>query len=54
MEVDGQDVVGDVHAVHDAMGTFTDKLRSGEWTGATGQRITTVVNIGIGGSIWVR
>ena len=32
------------------MGDFTDRLRSGEWTGATGERITTVVNIGIGGS----
>ncbi|CAM5732470.1 glucose-6-phosphate isomerase [Mycolicibacterium aubagnense] len=48
--VDGQDVVADVHSVLDAMGTFTDRLRSGEWTGATGQHITTVVNIGIGGS----
>jgi glucose-6-phosphate isomerase len=48
--VDGQDVVADVHAVLDAMGDFTDRLRSGEWTGATGKRITTVVNIGIGGS----
>ncbi|MGY4711100.1 glucose-6-phosphate isomerase [Mycolicibacterium sp. CBM1] len=50
LEVDGQDVVADVHEVLDAMGSFTDKLRSGEWTGATGERITTVVNIGIGGS----
>jgi glucose-6-phosphate isomerase len=48
--VDGQDVVADVHSVLDSMGAFTDKLRSGEWTGATGERITTVVNIGIGGS----
>ena len=32
------------------MGDFTDRLRSGEWTGATGERIKTVVNIGIGGS----
>jgi glucose-6-phosphate isomerase len=48
--VDGQDVVADVHEVLDAMGDFTDRLRNGEWTGATGQRITTVVNIGIGGS----
>jgi len=48
--VDGQDVVGDVHAVLDAMGEFTDRLRSGAWTGATGKRIQTVVNIGIGGS----
>ncbi|MCI4674685.1 glucose-6-phosphate isomerase [Candidatus Mycolicibacterium alkanivorans] len=48
--VDGQDVVADVHGVLDAMGAFTDRLRSGEWTGATGERIKTVVNIGIGGS----
>ncbi|KQY02891.1 glucose-6-phosphate isomerase [Mycobacterium sp. Root135] len=50
LTVDGQDVVADVHEVLDSMGAFTDKLRSGEWTGATGERITTVVNIGIGGS----
>jgi len=36
--------------VLDKMGDFTDRLRSGEWTGATGERIRTVVNIGIGGS----
>jgi glucose-6-phosphate isomerase len=48
--VDGQNVVKDVHSVLDAMGDFTDRLRSGEWTGATGKRISTVVNIGIGGS----
>jgi glucose-6-phosphate isomerase len=50
LTVDGQNVVADVHEVLDAMGDFTDRLRSGEWTGATGERITTVVNIGIGGS----
>lgn len=50
LTVDGQDVVTDVHDVLDAMGDFTDRLRSGQWTGATGERITTVVNIGIGGS----
>jgi len=48
--VDGQNVVEDVHAVLDKMGDFTDRLRSGEWTGSTGERIKTVVNIGIGGS----
>ena len=48
--VDGQDVVADVHAVLDRMGAFTDRVRSGDWTGATGERIRTVVNIGIGGS----
>ncbi|WP_046320261.1 glucose-6-phosphate isomerase [Mycobacterium sp. UM_Kg1] len=50
LSVDGQDVVADVHAVLDAMADFTDRLRSGAWTGATGERIRTVVNIGIGGS----
>ncbi len=50
LEVDGQNVVADVHEVLDRMGDFTDRLRSGEWTGATGERIKTVVNIGIGGS----
>jgi glucose-6-phosphate isomerase len=50
LTVDGQDVVADVHSVLDAMGEFTDRLRSGEWTGASGERIKTVVNIGIGGS----
>ncbi|HYJ54166.1 MAG TPA: glucose-6-phosphate isomerase [Mycobacterium sp.] len=50
LTVDGQDVVADVHDVLDRMGDFTDRLRSGEWRGATGERITTVVNIGIGGS----
>ena len=48
--VDGVDVVADVHAVLDRMGEFTDRLRGGEWRGATGQPIATVVNIGIGGS----
>ncbi len=48
--VDGQDVVHDVHAVLNSMGTFADAIRSGTWTGHTGERIRTVVNIGIGGS----
>jgi glucose-6-phosphate isomerase len=48
--VDGRDVVVDVHEVLDHMGSVSDRIRSGEWTGATGKRITDVVNIGIGGS----
>ncbi|UTT48253.1 MULTISPECIES: glucose-6-phosphate isomerase [Rhodococcus] len=48
--VDGIDVAAQVHAVLDRMGEFTDRIRDGRWRGATGQRITTVVNIGIGGS----
>jgi glucose-6-phosphate isomerase len=50
LEVDGQDVVADVHRVLDRMGDVADRIRSGEWTGQTGKRITAVVNIGIGGS----
>ena len=50
LEVDGQDVAGDVHEVLRRMGAFVDKLHSGEWTGHTGKKITRVVNIGIGGS----
>ncbi|WP_432972062.1 glucose-6-phosphate isomerase [Dactylosporangium sp. CA-233914] len=48
--VDGENVVPKVHAVLDRMAAFADRIRSGEWTGYTGERITTVVNIGIGGS----
>jgi glucose-6-phosphate isomerase len=48
--VDGQEVVGDVHAVLDTMNDFAARVRSGDWTGATGEPIATVVNIGIGGS----
>uniref|UniRef100_A0AAU2VGQ5 Glucose-6-phosphate isomerase n=1 Tax=Streptomyces sp. NBC_00003 TaxID=2903608 RepID=A0AAU2VGQ5_9ACTN len=50
IEVDGENVVPDVHAVLDKMAAFSGKIRSGEWTGHTGKRIKNVVNIGIGGS----
>ncbi len=48
--VDGTDVVAQVHEVLHKVYAFADKVRSGEWTGVTGKRIETVVNIGIGGS----
>jgi glucose-6-phosphate isomerase len=48
--VDGQDVKADVTAVLDAMGAFADAVRSGKAAGATGKKITDIVNIGIGGS----
>ncbi|NNF56141.1 MAG: glucose-6-phosphate isomerase [Acidimicrobiales bacterium] len=48
--VAGEDVVPEVHAVLDKMADFSGKVRSGVWTGSTGQRVRTVVNIGIGGS----
>ena len=47
---DGRNVVPDVHAVLDQMAEFTQRLRSGAWTGHTGRRIRNVINIGIGGS----
>jgi glucose-6-phosphate isomerase len=48
--VDGTDVVPGVHAVLDKMSAFANRVRSGEWRGATGAPIRNVVNIGIGGS----
>ncbi|WBB90492.1 glucose-6-phosphate isomerase [Verrucosispora sp. WMMC514] len=50
LTVDGQDVATDVHAVRRRMAEFAEKVRSGQWRGHTGERIRTVVNIGIGGS----
>src|ERR671912_1620921 len=48
--VDGADAVPQVHEVLEKVYAFADKVRSGEWTGVTGKRIETIVNIGIGGS----
>ncbi len=48
--VDGTDVVAEVHEVLDRMADLCRRVRSGEWTGATGRRIASVVNVGIGGS----
>ena len=48
--VDGTDVVPEVHAVLARMAAFCRRVRSGQWRGATGQPISAVVNIGIGGS----
>ena len=48
--VDGENVVPQVHAVLDKMANFSNRVRSGAWTGYTGKRIRNIVNIGIGGS----
>ncbi len=48
--VDGVDVADEVHGVLGRMASFADRVRSGEWQGATGKRIRNVINIGIGGS----
>ena len=50
IEVDGDNVVPKVHQVRRRMGELSAQVRSGEWTGHTGQAITDIVNIGIGGS----
>lgn len=47
---DGENVVPAVHEVLGRMGAFADRVRSGDWVGATGKPIETVINIGIGGS----
>ncbi|MFB2583701.1 glucose-6-phosphate isomerase [Herbiconiux liukaitaii] len=48
--VDGADIDAEVHATLDKVFAFADRVRDGSWTGVTGKRIETVVNIGIGGS----
>ncbi|MGP5306853.1 glucose-6-phosphate isomerase [Brachybacterium alimentarium] len=50
LEVDGQQIDADVHETLQRVYDFADSVRSGEWTGVTGKKIETVVNIGIGGS----
>ncbi|WP_278912160.1 glucose-6-phosphate isomerase [Deinococcus wulumuqiensis] len=50
IEVDGKNVVPDVHEVLERMGAFAERIRGGEWLGFTGQPIKNIVNIGIGGS----
>jgi glucose-6-phosphate isomerase len=48
--VDGKDVMPEVNRVLDKMRSFSQAVRSGEWRGYTGERITDILNIGIGGS----
>ena len=52
--LDGNDVpaevLEDVRAIRGKMRAFSDAVRSGDWTGATGNPIETVVHIGTGGS----
>jgi len=53
MKVDCVDVMstaGGVNEVLEHMKAFSDQVRSGEWTGFTGKKLTTIVNVGIGGS----
>ena len=50
IEVDGKNVMPVVNQALDKMRCFTEDVRSGAWKGYTGERITDIVNIGIGGS----
>src|SRR5664279_4157751 len=50
IEVDGENVVPQVHVVLDKMAAFSNRVRSGEWKGHTGKPIRNIINIGIGGS----
>ena len=46
----GKPVSGEVEATRRAMQAFADGIRAGRIVGATGQRFTSIVHIGIGGS----
>ncbi len=50
IEADGQDVMPEVNEVLDRMKTFSEQIVSGDWKGYSGQSISDIVNIGIGGS----
>ncbi len=50
IHVDGKDVMPEVMAELDHMKAFVERLHNGEHLGYTGQKITDLVNIGIGGS----
>jgi glucose-6-phosphate isomerase len=50
MAIDGVDVMPEVRAVRERLKQFSERVRSGAWTGATGKPIRHIVNIGIGGS----
>lgn len=50
MQVDGKSVVEDTSSVLEHMKEFSEQIRSGSWKGYTGKKLTTIVNIGIGGS----
>ncbi|GES57924.1 glucose-6-phosphate isomerase [Aspergillus terreus] len=50
MQVNGKSVVEEVNSVLEHMKEFSEQVRSGEWTGYTGKKIDTIINVGIGGS----
>lgn len=50
IELDGQDVMSEIRQVRAQMRELSEAVRTRQWRGYTGQPITDVVNIGVGGS----
>jgi glucose-6-phosphate isomerase len=50
IEVDGKNVVPEVHETLEKMSAFAERIRNGEWKGHSGKKIRNVINVGIGGS----
>ena len=50
LTVDGHNIMPEVEKVRQQMKVFSEKVRSGEWKGYTGQPVSNIVNLGIGGS----
>jgi glucose-6-phosphate isomerase len=48
--LDGKDILVDIHRVLNKMEQFSGRVISGQWKGYTGKAIANIVNIGIGGS----
>ncbi|MGO1650304.1 MAG: glucose-6-phosphate isomerase [Sphingobacterium sp.] len=48
--MDGEDIMPEIRSVLERMRGFSERVISGQWKGYTGNEITDVVNIGIGGS----
>lgn len=50
LEVNGTEIIKEVHDNLESMEAIVSKIHSGQWRGFTGHSINTVVNIGVGGS----
>ena len=50
VEVNGHNIMPGIHETFDRMRDFTHAVHAGTWTGHSGKRIETIINIGIGGS----
>lgn len=48
--IEGQNIMGDIHDTLHKMEIFSNAVRNGDYTGATGKPISQVISIGIGGS----